>query len=295
MAYKIPILISYAYAKDNLEDFAEIANHPSVDVLLDSGACTAANAGKGIKLDEYCEFLDQWGDKVFRYLALDVVGNPEGTESNLREMIAAGYKPVPVHVLGDDQRRMDELFEMSDYVALAGLRRPHKGHCPPAYVKAKMKWAAGRNVHWLGYTKESMISAFKPFSADSANWSASQQWGHLHLYIGNGQWIWCRYHNRDRARNHAALQDAMRRFGYDIAMFDDSRCWKYCNPNKSEYKWTDFLSMGITADSWIRYAIDLYKHCGTRLFLATGLDSDKKTKFVWRAIQSHENKIVDLV
>jgi len=193
---KFPVLVSYAYARKATARFAELANRPDVELLLDSGAFTAKNTGEDISLDEYCSFLDEWGPKLFRYLALDVVGNPEGTDRNLKEMLRNGYKPVPVHVLGDDQRRMDELFEYSDYVALAGLRRPHKGGAPKEYVAAKMKWAAGRDVHWLGYVREPMIAAFRPYSVDCASWTAGQMYGAARVYTGHGKWIAAKFDTR---------------------------------------------------------------------------------------------------
>ena len=81
---KFPILVSYAYARKKIDEFRLLASNPNVDLLLDSGAFTAKNVGETILLDDYCKFLDEWKTKIFRYLALDVVGDPVSTESNLQ-------------------------------------------------------------------------------------------------------------------------------------------------------------------------------------------------------------------
>ena len=52
-----------------------ILTHPMTEVLIDSGAFTALNAGREINLDEYMEWLDKWKRHLHGYLALDVIGN----------------------------------------------------------------------------------------------------------------------------------------------------------------------------------------------------------------------------
>ena len=90
---KFPVLLSYAYARQKPEEFALFANNPHVEVLLDSGAFTALNSGEEIHLKDYMAFLEMWRDKLFGYLALDVLGDPVGTDVNLRVMRNAGFKP----------------------------------------------------------------------------------------------------------------------------------------------------------------------------------------------------------
>ena len=185
---RFPILISYAYAIKDPDSFKMFLDCPYIEILLDSGAFTAKTLGLEIKLSDYCTFLDEYGSRLFRYLALDVVGDPAATDVNLKEMIRAGYKPVPVHVLGDDQKRMDELFELSDYVALAGLLRPGRGHSHVSYVNQKMLWAAGRPVHWLGFVREELFGSLMPASCDSSSWMSALRYGNLAYYCGRGSW-----------------------------------------------------------------------------------------------------------
>ncbi len=285
---KFPVLVSYAYARKDIQQFREIVERPHVDLLLDSGAFTAKNTGEVITLDEYCDFLDTWGSKIFRYLALDVVGDPKATDANLREMLKAGYKPVPVHVLGDDQRRMDELFEMSDYVACAGLRRPHKGGAPKEYVAAKMKWAAGRDVHWLGYVREPMISAFRPYSCDSASWASAHMYGAARVYLGSGKWINTSWDERESILRNKVAMRHVNAAGFSAADVNDPLCWK--NSRLEGYDSGRFMSMAITADSWVRYVIDIQRRYGTRIFLATTMPGGNRENFN-AAIDRHADKL----
>lgn len=280
---KFPVLVSYAYARKATARFAELANRPDVELLLDSGAFTAKNTGEEISLGEYCRFLDEWKHKLFRYLALDVVGDPRATDVNLREMLRSGYKPVPVHVLGDDQRRMDELFEMSDYVALAGLRRPHKGGAPKEYVAAKMRWAAGRDVHWLGYVREPMIAAFKPYSVDSASWTAGQMYGVARIYTGSGRWIDARFSTRSAILENKAAMRLLAAMGFASCDVNNPAAWRNGGPVER------FLVPAITADSWVRYSVDIQRRYGTRLFLATAMPGEHP--LFTAALDRHADKL----
>lgn len=262
---KFPVLISYAYWRKHDQMAQLFANDPNIDVLLDCGAFTAYTSGKPIALQDYLTFLDREGSKIFRYLALDVIANPEATEANLQEMLRGGYKPVPVHVLGDDQRRMDQLFEYSDYVALGGVLRPGKGHASHSYVIAKMKWAAGRNVHWLGFVRSELFSGLKPYSCDSSSWSQANMYGLLHVYAGNGRWVKAvKYKDRHIVARDTAAMAILREFGYTASDLNNEVCWRMtCH--------TASMTMIITIDSWVRWAIDIYKRYGVRVFLAAGL------------------------
>jgi len=282
------VLVSYAYARKKLDAFSQLAANKDVLLLLDSGAFTAKNAGETILLEDYCRFLDTWRHRIFRYLALDVVGDPKATDANLREMVRAGYEPVPVHVLGDDQRRMDELFELSNYVALAGLRRPHKGGAPKEYVAAKMKWANGRDVHWLGYVREQMIASFKPFSCDSASWMSAGLYGRMDVYFGRGRW---RAYTFPQVRQLLADKEAMRllsSLGYSRDRITDPNCWR--RAKSLGYDGTDFMSFRVSADSWVRYVMDVMRRHGTKIFLATTMVEQDMEHLVG-ALERHGDKL----
>src|SRR5207302_10610654 len=102
---RLPVLMSYAFMRDMPEKrIAQIMNNPTIELLLDSGAFTALNAGYEIKLDEYMEFLQKWQSRLFGYMALDKLQDPKTTAANLRTMLSEGLKRITVHVFGDDER-----------------------------------------------------------------------------------------------------------------------------------------------------------------------------------------------
>jgi len=259
---KFPVLISYAYARDDEAMFARFAQRDDVEVLLDCGAFTALNTGEPISLGEYMAFLRRWGSRLFGYLALDVVGDPVGTDVNLSKMLDAGLRPIPVHVRGDGQERMDQLFGLSDWVACGGVRRPHAGHSSRSYVKQKMIWARGRNVHWLGYTNHAMARAFKPYSCDCSNMSMGYRYGNMQIYLGSWRWS-----NRG-SRSSGSLAtpftrqeaSAIESSGLSVKSF---RTDAVTDPNimKNPIAY-------ITAWSWVKFAAEARRLIGTRVFMA---------------------------
>jgi hypothetical protein len=268
---KLPLLISYAYLREERPETIErILTHPSIELLLDSGAFTAKNAGVEIPLDEYIEFCQTWKDHLFGYMALDVLQDPAGTDSNLRIMLKEGLRPIPVHVYGDDERRMDELFALSDWVALGGFRRPHRGPAPLTYVNIKMSWARGRHVHWLGYTNKPVIEAFQPFSCDCSSWMAGAMYGRVAIYAGRGQWFTFKREELLVKRGFTDMNLRRALSDYDISMteFLDERHWHNGN-SSNQIRARDCMITKLPARSWVRYVVDLrHRRCGTRLFIA---------------------------
>ena len=280
--FRFPLLVSYAYlrkATEKTQDY--ILNHAKADgfeVLLDCGAFSAANAGHEITLDEYMGFLHKHKDSFFAYIALDKLKDPVQTEINLKEMYAAGLDPCPVHTLGDDEKRMDELFELSDLVFLGGLRRPGRGAAPKPYVAQKMAWAKGRHAHWLGYTNIDMIKTFTPYSCDCSSWSGAQRWGQCDIYVGKGRWL-----PFERKGRLASLPPKVlwhiQNLGYNEQDWRTDDNWRMTNGQI-------FMTMDIMTDSWLRYIMDVRRSFGTRIFLACTIVSQQM-----EAIRKHWDRM----
>jgi hypothetical protein len=267
---KLPVLISYAFLRVMGEQrVSAILNNPEFEILLDCGAFTAMNAGHEIRLDDYIEFLLKWKHRLFGYLALDKLQDPKTTAGNLRVMVDAGLAPIPVHVFGDDQKKMDELFEMSQWVALGGLRRPHRGAASPEYIKQKMQWARGRRVHWLGYVRDPMLRAFRPYSCDCSSFSGGMRYGNVDVYAGRGRWHKFTY--RRAISSPLSLTADVRRlvrdYGFSMQDFTDERHWR--NGNR-EHGMTsrECLVAVLPARSWVRYVMEFKRVFGTRIFMA---------------------------
>jgi hypothetical protein len=269
--FRIPFLVSYAYLRDQpASKVSSILAYPRFETLIDSGAFTAFSLGTEIKLSDYLEFLGKYRHRLFGYMALDKLQDPTATERQLRQMLAEGFRPVPVHVFGDDEARMDELFGLSEWVALGGLRRPHRGAAPLEYLAQKMRWAAGRKVHWLGYVQQGPIRRFRPFSCDSSSWSSGYRFGRIDCYLGRGRWVGWNYTQAMEGKVwlDREVREALDWYGIDAGEFCDPRQWKK-GPRKAEVRKADALVARIPARSWVRYVRDVYREFGTRLFLAS--------------------------
>jgi hypothetical protein len=267
---RLPVLVSYAFLKDSPALAQAVLSAPGLELLLDSGAFTALNAGHEILLADYVEFLHRWKQNLFGYLALDKLQDPAQTDANLRVMLAEGLKPVPIHVYGDDGARMDELFEYSDWVALGGLRRPHRGSAPLTYLRQKMLWAKGRKVHWLGYVRADALRAFSPYSADCSSFASGVRYGQVHIYAGRGEWRSFTFPEVDAQKSY--LRSDVRRLldDYDVPVerFVDGRYWRN-GVRSAGISNRDCVAMVLPCRSWVRYVMELKREIGVRLFIAS--------------------------
>jgi hypothetical protein len=269
--YRLPTLVSYAFLREfKRERVGSILKYPRYDLLLDSGAFTAMNAGKEIPLGEYMEFLGEWGSHLFGYMALDKLQDPVQTDKNLQVMLGAGLRPIPIHVFGDGADRMEELFTYSDWVALGGLRRPHRGSAPRSYVRQKMLWAKGRKVHWLGYTDQSMILRYRPYSVDCSSFSAGVQYGLFRMYFGRGRWRDLGQYDEFMAKRRWLEKDVARALDYyeiPVDEITDPRHWKRGERRHEVPTRTNALNL-VNSRSWVRYAFEMLGYFGVRVFLA---------------------------
>lgn len=265
---KLPVLMSYAFLRDKPSACADALSRRDVELLVDCGAFTAKNAGYEIRLDDYMAFLFEGGahTKMFGYLALDKLQDPKTTDENLQVMLRQGLKPIPVHVFGDDGARMEQLFEWSDWVALGGMRRPHRGAAPPAYVKQRMEWARGRNVHWLGYVRLPAIRAFRPFSADCSSFSSGMRYGNVQAYAGRGRWLSFDWRTVCAEGPHLRHEVRQLLAYYDIPVeyFLDRRYW-----GRGGLRSEETIVSLLPTRSWVRYVAEVRRSFGTRVFLAT--------------------------
>jgi hypothetical protein len=179
------ILIAYPYFKKKVKEELEILPRDSYRLMVDSGAFTAFNSGKAIRLDDYCAFLDSISSlKPFKAVQLDVVGEPSKTLGNLSEMARRGYNVMPVFTRNELLSNMDKYYEFSDYICAAGFNTHDK---KLEYAKAVMRHAKGRKVHLLALVTTDSIKKLAPESMDSSTWSVCRRFGLIALYKGNGE------------------------------------------------------------------------------------------------------------
>lgn len=236
----------------------DLIKHRESDVsfLLDSGAFTAWRAGKECDVGRYADFVESLPFKPWRYFTLDVIGNPTATAKNLEYLIARGLKPVPIFTRGEDICRLDDLYELSDLVAVGGLvgTRGNQG-----FVNGFMKAVKGRKVHWLGYGRIEFVKRWRPFSFDSASWGAGVMYGCLRLYRGFGRFTVLSKKDLVGEPTREVGQ-AFADMGFDHAMMRSASRWQ----NTSGFSPLLFISLR----SWVRFSLDLQRQFGIKMFLA---------------------------
>jgi hypothetical protein len=249
------------------ERIAYLLNNPNLEVLLDSGAFSALNIGSEIDLQEYITFLRQWGGRLFGYMLLDKLGDVNVTARNYETMLDAGLHPIPIHVRGDNEERMNYLFDRSAYVALGGFRRPKRGWSSKGYVSLKMNWAAGRPVHWLGYTRQDMLPIYRPYSCDSANIMSGAMYG-LVMTFDRGR---IRQYDRPKIMEMntppVPLARALAGVGARWQDLKDSRSWRVSK--RAGQRYVEHLPHLICAWSYCQYARWAAQNLGVRVFMAT--------------------------
>jgi hypothetical protein len=213
-------LVAYPYMKPDMVRLLD-QHKRHTRFLLDSGAFTAWKAGKPIKLDDYCRFIESLPFEPWRYFTLDVIGDPHGTMKNYETMLKRGFNPVPIFTRGEDLSVLDDFYKTSDVVGLGGLvgTAGNKG-----FVNGIMKKVNGRRVHWLGFTSLEFIKHYRPYMCDSSSWESGARFAAFHLYLGNGRTKLIK--KADFARRPSdEIARCIRSYGLDPADFATSKHW----------------------------------------------------------------------
>lgn len=137
------------------------------NTLLDSGAYTAFKSKKEINLEDYCSFVKNPPFKLWRYFALDKIGDSKATDRNLQIMLDKGLKPIPVFQRGQPLDKLYELLGKFDLVGIGGVAGTNDRN-------SYLKWILQRpdidkqRLHLLGVLNIDIIKQYRPYSCDSS-------------------------------------------------------------------------------------------------------------------------------
>jgi len=144
------------------------------DWVLDSGAFSAHNSGKEIRLAEYieaCRSLLGHDPTLTEVYSLDVIGDHHASRVNCDLMWEAGVPAVPTYHHGEPEAVLLDLARTYPKIALGGA----VGLKP----KYKMAWAAQcfartwpKRIHGFGFGTFEMIVALPWHSVDASNWAS---------------------------------------------------------------------------------------------------------------------------
>lgn len=165
------MLISYWYCKKrNFADLVEILGYKP-EILLDSGAYTAFNKGKIIRLEDYMDFIERNREYITHYISLDVIQDISGTLANYRRLKDNGYNPIPVFHYRSDERILEYYIENGEsYIAL-GATVPIKNKSIVAeWTQDLCMRYPEIKFHVLGSSSKKILEKCSIYSADSSTW-----------------------------------------------------------------------------------------------------------------------------
>lgn len=140
--------------------------------MLDSGAFTVRYSGGSVDLERYCEFTKStcWDECV----ALDVIGDAEGTLRNALWLKAHGSLAYPVFHYGEPLEILDEYVRQFPKVGLASQ------HCATVSSVDALRFYETcfarhwpfpyHSFGWIGGKKEKPLDRFPFYSGDSSSW-----------------------------------------------------------------------------------------------------------------------------
>jgi hypothetical protein len=158
---KLNLLFSYEHFKRNSHYFDTVLAVSSLaNVLIDSGAYSnrtrymkqlksGVNQGSQITLSMYEGACKEFGNKVWGYFLLDVMGNPKKTHSNFMHMVDSGFTPIPIVTSGQSDDTIKKYFDVSKRVGVGSIVASN------SKVLSRLGEISGNTarLHMLGYTK----------------------------------------------------------------------------------------------------------------------------------------------
>lgn len=173
------LLISYAYMTAEVMRMVR-ETQGVVRWLLDSGAFTAHEQGKPIRVEQYIEFLRENGHLFWQTIALDKVGDASTTRRNLGAMRAAGLNPMPVLTVDEHVEGLGELLgaECRHLCVAGGVTEPLALY-GPRLAEVRRRVGDGVWLHGLGFARGLPVASTRVNSVDASSWMAGQRWGQL--------------------------------------------------------------------------------------------------------------------
>lgn len=164
---KPALLISYYYLDAFL---ANQENYAYRNWVMDSGAFSAHNSGKEIKLQDYidcCKQLMSSDPTLVEIYALDVIGNHDASIKNCEEMWRQGVPAIPTFHYGSPWEALKYLAATYSKIAIGGCvgKRDKDTFAGQCFARV---WP--KKIHGFGFGAEKSIMTFPFHSVDATNW-----------------------------------------------------------------------------------------------------------------------------
>jgi hypothetical protein len=263
------ILVSFVYLRNSnrmldLWKFLLTRDPCSYRLLVDSGAYSVAHSGQEIYLEEYSQFLAKIPVEIpYRAIQLDVINFPERTLENYKRHLDLGEKVVPVLQPDASVAIREEIFSLSDLVAMAG------GPRRKTVLDEITEYAKIKKAHFLGVTHPNTVHATRSWSGDSVAWQNGARYGILQLWDAKIQNFRKFYFTKDM-KDIDQFTPLMVNMGLDRGEVLELNRWKkhailFDTPYKSRmYR----MPRVIGTWSYLKASHDMHQSLDFRMFLA---------------------------
>lgn len=185
------VLASYALERGptNLDRFRRLTEL-GIPFVWDSGAFSVASGAATVDRDEHAEWVIEHQRPGVRFLALDVIGDPDATIANFARQRAVGAHVEPTVHYGDPVEQVDRILDIDatpEWVNLGGivasLGSPTRHRNVASFVAAvRRRLPPETKVHALGCVHPP-IARLAPFEgADSTYWLSVVRYRSLSLF-----------------------------------------------------------------------------------------------------------------
>jgi hypothetical protein len=163
------LLVSYVYLPGFLKNRHRYHYR---DWVLDSGAFSAHNSGKEIKLQDYidtCKKMLAEDQTLTEVFALDVIGDHKASLRNTEEMWRQGVPAIPTFHRGSPWPELKAIAADYPKVALGGVAML-RGDQKLEFAKQAFNLIWPKKIHGLGYGAEQHVMALPWHSVDATSW-----------------------------------------------------------------------------------------------------------------------------
>ncbi|MEH7251917.1 hypothetical protein V7111_07305 [Neobacillus niacini] len=164
------LLLSYFYFRNKpLGEYIEKIGY-TPEIILDSGAWSAYNKGKGIALTEYLKYIEENKEYIHKYFSLDVIFDSQMSYRYWQIMKEKGYNPIPVFHYGEEAAHLKRYVEQTDYIGLGGTVTIKDKNEVGDWVRMITWQYPDKKFHLLGSSSDKIISTCDLESTDSSTW-----------------------------------------------------------------------------------------------------------------------------
>jgi len=156
---------------------------PIKSLFMDCGAYSAWTRGQVIDIHDYAKFIKKNLDYIDIYPNLDVKGDTDKTQENLKIMEDIyGLKPLPVYHLNTERWEiLEDYIEKYDYIAVGAIAGEKSSKSALRNRLNRMFQMAKKDpltkFHGFGLTSAQILTKYPFYSVDSTSWLSANKYG----------------------------------------------------------------------------------------------------------------------